>query len=83
MANVHQSFIGNRTIIRATQDLEPNTEVMCLYTTEGRGFENYQDRQKRLDNWGFTCDCALCEDAKTTSEAVLRKRQVLVEEFAS
>lgn len=63
-------------IARATRDLVPDTEVVWPYwPPQGT---DYAGRQKKLAHWGFVCTCALCEDDKAVSAAVLGKRRNLV-----
>lgn len=67
-------------IIRATRDLEAGAELLGWYNLPQR-FESYEDAQKRLSGWGFTCNCALCLDRMTTAEKVFEKRASLSKEL--
>ncbi len=72
-SNARRAFIGDMLIARATRDLPANTEITWWYQPP-----NSAERNKTLlRQWGFVCDCPLCEDEKSTSAAVLGKREVL------
>jgi hypothetical protein len=63
-------------IVRATQDLEADTEITFGYQSpHGTSFK---DLQKKLKSWGFLCDCALCNDARDTKAAVVAQREKLL-----
>lgn len=63
-------------IVRATQDLEPGTEITFWYQVpHGTVDKNLQEGFK---TWGFVCDCAICQDAKETKAAVIAERQKLM-----
>lgn len=74
-SNARGSFIGDMMIVRAAQDIPPDTEITVWYqppTAEG-----YLERQKKFRNWKFTCDCAICRDDQKTNEGVRAKRESL------
>ncbi|KAJ5812101.1 TPR domain protein [Penicillium riverlandense] len=73
-SNCRRSFIGDMMIIRATQDLEPNTEIVFWYS---RPFDK-PDKQPDLEHWGFRCSCAICKDIQSTPKSTLVKRDKLV-----
>jgi len=62
-------------IVRATQDLAPDTEITFWYQVPH--FDGYSDRQKKFRTWGFQCDCSMCQDDKRTDETVVAKRKSL------
>ncbi|KAL7622761.1 hypothetical protein AAE478_006439 [Parahypoxylon ruwenzoriense] len=74
--NCYRTFIGDMQIIRAYQDLEANIELRYSYWNTPLG-ATYEEAQARCKNWGFTCDCSLCLDMKSTPEKTLQKRKDL------
>ncbi|KAJ5610508.1 TPR domain protein [Penicillium lagena] len=74
-SNCRRSFIGDMMIIRATQDLEPNTEIVFWYTPP---FEDNPDKQPDLEHWGFKCSCAICQDIQATQKITLIMRDRLL-----
>jgi hypothetical protein len=75
-SNARRSFIGDMMIVRATQDLEADTEITFWYKPPtGDHSENPQDVHK---NWGFACDCAMCQDVKRTKAAVVAERRKIL-----
>lgn len=49
--------IGDFLILKAAKDIEKNEELTVSYVT----FESCYERRKHiLENWKFTCNCALC-----------------------
>ncbi|KAK8116882.1 uncharacterized protein PG998_005163 [Apiospora kogelbergensis] len=77
VGNCCRSFIGDMQIIRATRDMPANTELMFPYQAEKR-LVSYDETQKKLQNWGFRCECALCLEKKATTEGTLKKRKGLI-----
>ncbi|KAM0494485.1 hypothetical protein ACHAP8_008628 [Fusarium lateritium] len=77
VGNCRRSFIGDMQIVRATRDLPADTELFFCYRPPVP-FESYQETQKGLNNWGFTCDCRLCLNKKATSSSVFQRRKTLV-----
>lgn len=63
-------------IVRATQDLEADTELVFAYST-GHEYLLYGDTQKALSSWGFTCDCKFCDDKKATSTETMQRPIIL------
>ncbi|KAL7628439.1 hypothetical protein AAE478_002642 [Parahypoxylon ruwenzoriense] len=80
ISNCCRAFIGDMQIVRASRDLNANTELVFPYT-DPTELQSYKDTQKALSSWGFACGCRLCLDKESTSEKVLHKRQILVREF--
>lgn len=74
VANCCRSFIGDMMIIRATEDMPAGTELKVLYRPLSPA-ETYESTQKKLANWGFSCDCYLCDMKKTTTKSDMRQRQ--------
>lgn len=75
ISNVRRSFIGDMMIVRATRDLEADTELTFWYQSPD-GISP-KALQKRLKSWGFTCDCAMCNDVRETPPAILAERKNL------
>lgn len=73
--NARRSFIGDMMIIRATQDLEPNTEITMWYKPSRS--PDSKDSLPSFSHWGFECKCLLCEDIRTTHKDDLDKRRGL------
>ncbi|KAH7399189.1 hypothetical protein DE146DRAFT_783222 [Phaeosphaeria sp. MPI-PUGE-AT-0046c] len=72
-ASARRSFIGDMIIVRATCDLQPGDEVTFWYQVPHFG-EKIRDK---LKDWGFECDCALCQDAKQTTAVTSKARTKL------
>lgn len=62
-------------IVRATRDLEPDTEITFWYQSPVD--EGYTERQRKFKNWEFKCDCTICQDARATNNDVLAERTKL------
>jgi hypothetical protein len=74
-SNARRAFIGDMMIVRAAGDLPSDTELTFWYhlpTASG-----YDERQKRLQSWNFTCDCTMCQDDQTTKKSVFTQRRNL------
>ncbi|RKL26000.1 hypothetical protein BFJ72_g13891 [Fusarium proliferatum] len=80
VGNCRRSFIGDMQIVRATRDLPAGTELFFCYRLPV-AFESYQETQKGLNHWGFTCDCGLCLCKKATSGSILQRRKVLSDDL--
>lgn len=80
IGNARRSFIGDMQIVRATEDLEEGSELFVCYAYPC-DFDSYDEAQKRLNQWGFTCDCALCLDRKATTNKMLMQRKSLLEDL--
>ncbi|KAF2801437.1 uncharacterized protein BDZ99DRAFT_577577 [Mytilinidion resinicola] len=76
-SNACRAFIGDMMIVRATQDLEPGTEITFWYRIPDG--TTLKDSQEAFKSWEFVCDCAICQDAKETKAAVIAERQKLLE----
>jgi hypothetical protein len=77
MNTAHRAFIGDLMIVRASRDLEPGTEITFWYHSPISS--DVKAVQKKLEHWGFVCDCALCLDFRKTKAAVILERQKLLE----
>ncbi|KAJ5198589.1 uncharacterized protein N7498_007706 [Penicillium cinerascens] len=76
-SNARRSFIGDMMIVRATQDLEPNTELNFWYQSPAGS--NSKNKRMDLRHWGFKCSCIICQDALNTPQSVVTKRERLQE----
>lgn len=81
IGNCRRSFIGDMQIIRATQDLEADTELHFGYRAP-KATDSYEDVQNGLKQYGFVCGCPLCDTKKQTTSAELLRRKELVAELA-
>lgn len=63
-------------IIRATRDLPPDTEITHWYQVPF-ATGGYDKRQEKLRNWGFVCNCAICQDDRTAGMSTLLDRERL------
>ncbi|KAJ4308949.1 hypothetical protein N0V84_011784 [Fusarium piperis] len=80
VSNCRRSFIGDMQIIRATKDLPADAELVFPYRSPEL-LESYQDVQKGLAGWGFTCGCELCLERKATSYSALQKRRAISQDL--
>lgn len=76
-STARRAFIGDLMIVRASRDLGPDTEITFWYHSPNSC--DVKALQKKLEHWGFVCDCALCLDSRTTEAAVVTERQKLLE----
>ncbi|KAI1392358.1 uncharacterized protein F4822DRAFT_441369 [Hypoxylon trugodes] len=76
--NCHRSFIGDMQIVRASEDIEADTELHFAYHIPPFN-EKYEVIQKKFAHWDFVCECALCLDKKSTPRKVLKERKALFE----
>ncbi|KAI0427917.1 hypothetical protein F5Y09DRAFT_332956 [Xylaria sp. FL1042] len=77
LGNCRRSFIGDIQIVRACQDIPPDTELSFAY----RNFSpraTYEETQKVISNWGFVCACSWCLDRKSTKKKILLARNNLL-----
>lgn len=79
--NASRSFIGDMMILRATRDLDPNTEIVVEYqapvTSESRM------EPMNLWRWGFQCTCEVCQDLRNSKKGVLIRREKLRNDILS
>lgn len=57
--NCQRSYIGDMQIVRAAQDLPAGAELLIDYRS-AVPFQTYDEVQKRLESYGFTCACEIC-----------------------
>ncbi|CAI6336317.1 unnamed protein product [Periconia digitata] len=79
VGNVRRAFVGDMMIVRASRDLEADTELAFTYKKPSD--ETAEANKKFLKTWGFTCQCSLCQDVQDTKESVLIKRRKLLREL--
>jgi hypothetical protein len=72
-SNARRAFIGDLMVVRATRDLPPDTEIHFWYHAPIA--EENDARQKKFEQWGFRCDCAMCQDDQITKRNVLNSRK--------
>jgi hypothetical protein len=58
-------------IVRATKDLPVDTELVTWYQIPRA---NHSELQAKLADWGFNCECEMCQDYRDTEESVLSRR---------
>ncbi|KAF7554291.1 hypothetical protein G7Z17_g3039 [Cylindrodendrum hubeiense] len=76
VTNCRRAFIGDMQIVRATKDLEAGTELLFYYKPASP-LDSYEETQKSLSHWGFTCSCNLCTEKKSIPENTLQRRKSL------
>lgn len=81
ISNARRAFIGNMMIIRASCDIEAETEITMGYRNPDTCPESTKGLDENFKNWGFVCGCALCLDARATNAVVFRKRRKLIAEL--
>lgn len=74
-ANAQLAFIGDMLVIRAAQDLSPDTEIVFWY--KPLPVDMCEPRHMKFQHWGFECDCAICQDHQRTDATILSKRKSL------
>jgi len=79
LGNVRRSFIGDMMIVRAKKDMEAGTELSFPYDAPDGQYASKVD--KKFKNWGFVCNCPLCEDIKSTKASEVTKRRTLLEQL--
>ena len=72
-SNAHRSFIGDMMIIRAAQDIEPNTEITISYKSPVA--KDRMEGRMDLQHWGFECSCIICQASKETEDSKLEQRK--------
>jgi len=77
IGNCRRSFIGDMQIIRSTCDMPANTELFFPYLYCHTQNTSYEDIQKALQGWKFTCSCDLCEYTKNADRKLVKKREEL------
>lgn len=75
---VRRSFIGDMMIFRAQQNIPADTELKFGYIS---GLEELDERQSKLKNYGFDCDCQICNAEKHTSGKKMKRRLAICGEM--
>lgn len=78
LSNARRSFIGDMMVIRASRNLPPDTEITFWYQSP---IGNLDVKPANVQNWGFSCDCTICEDIQGLSQAVVSTRKRLSTEL--
>ncbi|PHH76815.1 hypothetical protein CDD80_1193 [Ophiocordyceps camponoti-rufipedis] len=73
VSNCRRSFIGDMLIVRATKDIAAGTELVFSYHPP-QEYQTYEETQAKFSNWGFTCDCELCQAKKNAKSSALKRR---------
>ncbi|KAL8713675.1 MAG: hypothetical protein Q9220_002201 [cf. Caloplaca sp. 1 TL-2023] len=79
-SNARRSFIGDMQIVRATRNIPAGSEIFFWYAVPGPS-HTYEKTQEKLENWGFQCACAMCQQSKKTKKNVLSRRLALLKDF--
>jgi hypothetical protein len=79
-SNARRSFIGDMQIVRATRTILAGLEIFFWYAILGPS-HTYEKTQEKLQNWGFQCTCAICQQSKKTKKNVSSKRLALLEDL--
>jgi hypothetical protein len=66
-------------VVRATCDMDAGTELVWWYNSPTDSI--VADNKRRLDQWGFKCDCNICQDDRDTSAAMLAERKRLLKQL--
>ena len=69
--NSMRSFIGDMIIIRATRDIKEDEEICMPYLVSN---VDNTITQKKLQSWGFECDCNLCNAERLTTPLQRKQR---------
>ncbi|KAI0160748.1 TPR domain protein [Xylariaceae sp. FL1272] len=77
LGNCYRSFLGDVQIVRATEDLPAGTELRFAYHPPAPRV-TYEETQKALSRWEFTCNCQWCTDRKSTPNKKLQARKRLL-----
>ncbi|KAI0812860.1 hypothetical protein GGR55DRAFT_687772 [Xylaria sp. FL0064] len=80
LGNCRRSFIGDMQIVRACQDIPPDTELSFPYQSFAPR-TTYEETQKVINNWGFICTCSWCLDRKSTKKKILVARNNLLKDL--
>lgn len=71
-SNARRSFIGDMLVVRATRNIPVGSEIFWWYAIPGPN-DTYEKTQEKLQNWGFQCTCAICQQSKKTKKNVLSR----------
>lgn len=67
-------------IVRATRNIEAGSEIFFWYAIPGPS-HTYEKTQEKLQNWGFQCTCAICQQSKKPKKNVSSKRLALLKDL--
>lgn len=71
LANAARAFIGDIMIVRAVHEIQAGEEIFMAYISPT---EQLSKRKKTLDDYGFSCDCALCQAETNVSKIIMHSR---------
>ena len=66
-------------IVRASRDLEAGTELTISYHQPDP--RETKECQESLAEWGFECNCTICEEKMATADTVVEERDKLTEQL--
>lgn len=78
IANCTRPSIGDMMIVRATEDMPAGTELLTAYA-KFELTESDEQCQKKLEQWGFSCNCYVCEKKRKTPSLDRQERQVTIQ----
>ncbi|TDL25406.1 hypothetical protein BD410DRAFT_638723 [Rickenella mellea] len=58
LPSAHWTCFGDFMCVRAGRNLQKDEEITIQYFS---GHQSFEKRQKASSNWGFACQCVLCE----------------------
>jgi hypothetical protein len=77
-ANAFRSYFGDCMIVRATNDIAKDQEILRAYRSPNRDYIRTQEVLEKV--WKFQCECGICTAEARTSPAHRKERQGLIEE---
>ncbi|KAL4880560.1 TPR domain protein [Aspergillus karnatakaensis] len=80
LSNARRSFIGDMMIVRATSNIPRDTEIRFPYLNSWHVKHEFSIKGADCKDWGFTCECALCQDRQNTPKAKIALRKKTSEE---
>ncbi len=83
LGNCRRSFIGDMLLVRAAQDIPPDTELLWPYRIPAAKDHDYDATQVELASYGFVCSCELCTEAENATKKVLETRALLRNELSA
>lgn len=75
--NCTRFFIGDIAFVIATRDIQQGEEITWTYVDPTASLAR---RQRHLSNYGFECDCDLCQFEKTVGENARSRRMEMLGE---
>ncbi|KAL9105021.1 MAG: hypothetical protein Q9163_000118 [Psora crenata] len=81
-SNARRSFIGDMQIVRATRNIPAGSEIFFRYAIPEPNY-TYEKIQEKLQNWGFQCTCAICEQSKKIKKNLSSRRFTLLKDLGA